>query len=98
MRPAILFFIFLGAVLFMDGIIALMAFQGRQQQNEQLIVMNQVTEALGLTDLCVATEARYTRHPAVSDVLVPFMDHPGGIEHFPSGSFFAPPDFFSTKR
>ena len=44
---------------------------------------------LGLTDLCVATEARYTRNPAVSDPMAPFMDHPGAIEHFPTGSFWA---------
>ena len=46
---------------------------------------------LGLTDLAVATEARYTRHPSVSDKLAPFMDHPGAIEHFPTGSFWAVP-------
>ena len=46
--------------------------------------------AFGLSDLAVTTEARYTRHPAVSDGVVPFMDHPGGLEHFPSGSFSAP--------
>ncbi|MBW2467204.1 MAG: hypothetical protein JRF02_07875 [Deltaproteobacteria bacterium] len=44
---------------------------------------------LGLTDLCVATEARYTRHPSVSDPVAPFMDHPGALEHFPTGSFWA---------
>lgn len=49
------------------------------------------TSALGLSDLCIATEARYTRHPAASDGVVPFMDHPGAIEHFPTGSFWAPP-------
>jgi len=49
------------------------------------------TAALGLSDLCIATEARYTRHPAASDAVVPFMDHPGAIEHFPTGSFWAPP-------
>ena len=37
----------------------------------------------------VATEARYTRHPAVSDPMAPFMDHPGALEHFPTGSFWA---------
>ncbi len=46
---------------------------------------------LGLTDLAVATEARYTRHPSVSDLMAPFMDHPGAIEHFPTGSFWAAP-------
>lgn len=50
-----------------------------------------VTAALGLTDLCLTTEARYTRHPAVSDPVAPFMDHPGALEHFPSGAFLAPP-------
>lgn len=49
-----------------------------------------VVRVLGLADLAVSTEARYTRHPAISDPLAPFMDHPGGLEHFPSGSFLAP--------
>jgi len=46
---------------------------------------------LGLSDLCLATEARYTRHPAVTDLVVPFMDHPGAMDHFPTGSFWAAP-------
>lgn len=50
-----------------------------------------LTAALGLTDLCIATEARYTRHPALTDPMAPFMDHPGSLEHFPSGSFWAYP-------
>lgn len=50
----------------------------------------QIVAALGLTDICVATEARYTRHPAISDPVSPFMDHPGAVEHFPSGSFWRP--------
>jgi len=49
-----------------------------------------VVLVFGLSDLAVSTEARYTRHPAVSDPLVPFMDQPAGLEHFPSGSFFVP--------
>lgn len=63
---------------------------GFRQQNNAA-TWDIVTSALGLTDLCVATEARYTRHPAVSDPMVPFMDHPGAIEHFPTGSFWAWP-------
>ena len=53
---------------------------------------------LGLTDLCIATEARYTRHPAVSDRTAPFMDHPGAIEHFPTGSFWAPPVGYNQSK
>ncbi len=59
-----------------------------QEENSELFDI--VTSGLGLTDLCVATEARYTRHPAVSDPVAPFMDHPGAIDHFPTGSFWAP--------
>ncbi|MDZ7640916.1 MAG: hypothetical protein U5J62_02645 [Desulfurivibrio sp.] len=65
--------------------------QIRQRQQQALPKLHIVTAALGLTDLAVATEARYTRHPAVSDPLAAFMDHPGAIEHFPTGSFWAPP-------
>jgi hypothetical protein len=65
----------------------------RQQGKAEL--WDIATAGLGLTDLCIATEARYTRHPAVSDPISPFMNHPGAIEHFPSGSFWAPPDLSS---
>lgn len=68
--------------------------QGRNlaaRQAALLPVLHIAVAGLGLSDLVVATEARYTRHPALSDPLVPFMSHPGAIEHFPTGSFFAPP-------
>lgn len=54
-------------------------------------VQSITVSGLGLTDLAVATEARYTRHPSISDLMAPFMDHPGAIEHFPTGSFWAAP-------
>ncbi len=46
---------------------------------------------LGLTDLCLFTEARYTRNPALADLHTPFQDHPTALEHFPSGTLVAPP-------
>lgn len=67
-------------------------------QRDHAEVYEVVTAALGLTDLCVATEARYTRHPAVSEPIAPFMDHPGAIEHFPTGSFWAPPPALMKRR
>lgn len=51
----------------------------------------QLVRTLGLTDLCLATEASYTRHPAMADRFVPFQDHPLAFEHFPSGSSIMPP-------
>ena len=50
-----------------------------------------VVKNLELTDLCLFTEARYTRNPAMADFATPFQDHPASMEHFPSGSIIAPP-------
>ncbi len=47
---------------------------------------------ISLTDLCLFTEARYTRHPAMADRFAPFQDHPTSLEHFPSGSLVTPPN------
>jgi len=46
---------------------------------------------LGLTDLSLFTEARYTRHPTQADWHAPFQDHPAALEHFPTGSLLMPP-------
>ena len=45
----------------------------------------------GLTDLCLFTDARYSRNPSMADRATPFQDHPGSLEHFPSGSIIKPP-------
>lgn len=46
---------------------------------------------LGLTDLALCTEARYTRHPSQTDRHAAFQEHPGALEHFPTGALFSPP-------
>lgn len=53
----------------------------------------ELVRSLGLGDLCLFTEARYTRHPAMADRHAAFQDHPMGLDHFPSGSLVAPPVF-----
>ena len=59
--------------------------------DQQLVLLQKVVSDLRLSDLALSTEARYTRHPAVSDSGVIGMDHPGGLDHFPSTLAFAPP-------
>lgn len=54
-------------------------------------VSAQLVAQLGLTDLSLFTEARYTRHPSQADLHSAFQDHPIGLEHFPSGSLLSPP-------
>jgi len=50
----------------------------------------QLVAELGLTDLALFTEARYTRHLSQSDLHSAFQDHPMALEHFPSGSLVLP--------
>jgi hypothetical protein len=51
-----------------------------------------------LTDLSLFTEASYTRHPTQTDLHTPFQDHPMAFEHFPSGSFIAPPPHLKAVK
>lgn len=79
--------------LILAGVALFITLQGRQRLLGELdspVVRDSLVSELGLTDLCLATEARYTRHPAVTDDLAPFMDYPAALEHFPSGLFWAP--------
>jgi len=48
-------------------------------------------QRLGLTDLCLFTDARYARHPSMADLHTPFQDSPMAVEHFPSGTVILPP-------
>jgi hypothetical protein len=59
--------------------------EARTAANRELVA------ALELTDLCLFTEARYTRHPSQADLHTAFQDHPHALEHFPSGSLLPPP-------
>ena len=85
----LVFLMLVNAGLFMHGSAASV------KQRYRAKIWDIASAGLGLTDLCIATEALYTRHPAVSDPLSPFMEHPGAIEHFPTGSFWAPPELSS---
>ncbi len=53
---------------------------------------------LGLSDLCLFTDARYTRHPVMADVHTPFQDYPLAFEHFPSGSIIGAPPHLRGER
>jgi len=51
-----------------------------------------MVKRLQLTDLCLFTEASYTRHLSMADLHTPFQDSPMSLEHFPSGSLVMPPE------
>ena len=52
----------------------------------------EVVKSLGLTDLCLSTEARYTRHLSQADWHAAFQSHPLALDHFPTGSILGPPE------
>lgn len=91
MRPSLVLALLLLVISVLDIALLLQAGRLRAAWPGRMVTTGIATGAMGLTDLCIATEARYTRHPAVSDPMAPFMDHPKAIEHFPTGSFWAWP-------
>jgi hypothetical protein len=87
------FFLFL--CLCLVAILALavrskLAVSGFRPRAQDLVT---ITRALKLTDISFSDDARYTRNPSQADLFSAFQDYPGSIEHFPSGSIIAPPDF-----
>jgi hypothetical protein len=96
-RPSLILFFLLTAIFAINLSLVSFARNMKQQQNHDIFTLTTLTEKLGISDLCLSTEARYTRHPAVSDSITPLMDHPGAIEHFPSGSFFKPTELLTTR-
>lgn len=50
----------------------------------------QLAKRFLLTDYCLSTESRHTRHLNFPELIAPFQDVPGGHDHFPSSSFLFP--------
>lgn len=86
--------IFLSALLLGVGLMGLIwldatVSRGMEQQGGR--ERREIVRVLGLTDLCLVTEARYSRHPSMADRHAPFQDHPLALDHFPSGAIMAVP-------
>ena len=58
--------------------------------SETIPAKRQLVKQLGLTDLSIWSEARYTRHPSQADLFTAFQDYPGAFDHFPAGSIIGP--------
>jgi hypothetical protein len=90
MRRSILFILFTAAALTTFLLLPLHARHARQRFDENGRQHIAQLQNLHVTDLCLTTEARYTRHPAMADRHAPFQEHPLALEHFPSGSLIMP--------
>jgi hypothetical protein len=91
MRKSTLFLLYLSA---QTALLLLVFAHASLKKRDDLTRLHDTTlmvRSLGLTDLCLFTEASYTRHPSLADVHTPFQDSPTALEHFPSGSLVIPP-------
>jgi hypothetical protein len=77
--------IMLLALMFTDASVRERAGSAYLQANADLVCK------LDLTDMCLFTEATYTRHLSLADLHTPFQNGPMSLEHFPSGSMVMPP-------
>jgi hypothetical protein len=77
--------------LFLLLAIAVHSSHQRQAAGPRLAEEKEMVRNVGLTDLCLFTEANYTRHLTQADFHVAFQDYPLSLEHFPSGALMSPP-------
>ncbi len=91
MRRANYYLSFLGVLLVLFGLMLAHAGWKASGETPRLLKTGTLVEGFQLTDLCLFTEASYTRHLSQADFHTPFQDYPMSLEHFPSGSLFAPP-------
>src|SRR5512133_1727339 len=91
MRRSSTLLLSLAVAVTLGGAAALHARAERARRRPEVEGKAALVRALGLTDLCVFTEARYTRHPSQADRFTPFQDAPGAPEPFPAGSTVPPP-------
>lgn len=90
-RKSNLFCGFLAVGVLLIGLMFMDAALSRRIDEEVVRERREIVRVLSLTDLCLFTEARYTRHPGMADLHTPFQDHPLSLEHFPSGAITAVP-------
>jgi len=88
LRPSSLM---ISALLLLGAAVLALFVHANSITDNGLTARAQLVGQLGLTDLALFTEARYTRHPSQADIHSAFQDHPMSLDHFPSGSLVSPP-------
>ena len=89
-----IFFYFICLEVVLIGIILLLS----SYPKSEFKAKRQLTKRFLLTDYCLSTESRHTRHLNSPEVIAPFQDFPGYLEHFPSSSFFQNPVIYTQIK
>jgi len=99
MRKYHLFSAFIISSLVLLGLMFAHASIQQKADEPSIRTKSEMVKRLELTDLCLFTDARYTRHPTMADVHTPFQDYPTSLEHFPSASILSlPPHLRPSTR
>jgi hypothetical protein len=96
-RKSDFFFLFIAVNLCAILLFFLHAVVTQGNSQTLLDVNSEMVKKLKLTDLCLFTDARYTRNPSMADLNTPFQDHPSALEHFPSGTLSGPPPHLRSQ-
>jgi hypothetical protein len=90
-RKSNFFFLYLTFNIILLSLMFIHASAGKKAGMKFIQEKVEMVRKFELTDLCLFTEARYTRHISQADLHAPFQDSPTSLEHFPSGSLAMPP-------
>jgi len=91
LRPSTLYVSLLLSLVLVGFLVAAIVQRATDADHRRVLDRQaQLVAQLDLTDLCLFTEARYTRHLSQADLFSAFQDHPMSLEHFPSGSLTLP--------
>ena len=90
-RNADLFAGFLALGVLLIGLMLADAALSRRLDEGVVRQRRAIVGTLTLTDLCLSTETRSTRHPSLADLHTPFQEHPLALDRFPSGSLMVLP-------
>ena len=96
MRKSNFFFLYLLIQTLILGCLFSHASYKQKSDESHLQEKMNLVQRLGLTDLCLFTEASYTRHLSLADFHTAFQDSPMALEHFPSGTLVTHPP--ATKK
>lgn len=97
-RPSSLAFIFLTLLGVLFTLIFAHSWTLTANDLARLQARRALVSQLGLTDLALFSESRYTRHPSQADLHSALQDHPGAFDHFPTGSLLSPPAHLTANH
>ncbi len=94
-RKSMIFILYMALNLVVCTVLLFHAFTSSESGSVRIREERDLVRSIGLTDICLCTEASYTRNPSMADRHVSFQDSPMSFDHFPSGALVELPPHLS---